>query len=149
MYKHILLATDYSEASSRAEKECIAFAKSSGAKVTVIHVIPHFHLHYQPWATPREMHETIEKGHEEEARETAAKAMSGLESRIREQGVACEGLVAIGDNPYEEIIAGADTRGCDLIMMASHGRRGIDAMLLGSETQKVLTHSKLPVLVVR
>lgn len=148
-YKHIMLAVDGSEPSRKAEKECIAFAKSSGAKVTAIHVVSHFHLHYQPWQAPKSIHTTIEKRHEEEAAEIARKMMSGVEARAKAGGVKCEGLVVVGDHPYEEIINNAEQRKCDLIMMASHGRRGIDALLLGSETAKVLTHSKIPVLVVR
>jgi nucleotide-binding universal stress UspA family protein len=148
-YKHIMLPVDGSDPSRRAEKECIAFAKSTGAKVTAIHVVPHFHLHYQPWATPKSVHTKIEKEHEEEATEIARKMISTLAKRIKGDGVECEGLVVVGDHPYEEIINNAVNRKCDLIMMASHGRKGLDAMLLGSETAKVLMHTKIPVLVVR
>lgn len=148
-YKHILLAVDGSELSRKAEKECIAFAKSAAAKVTAIHVVSHFHLHVQPWATPKSMHTKIEKEHEAEATEIAQKMVSALVTRAKEEGVECDGLVVVGDHPYEEIINNAGNRKCDLIMMASHGRRGLDAVLLGSETVKVLTHTKIPVLVVR
>ena len=148
-YKHILLAVDGSEASRKAELECFAFARSGGAKVTALHVLSHFHLHYQPWATPKEVHTKIEKEHEEEAREVAKEKMSELETRASSAGVACEGLVVVGDRPYEEIVRYAEKLRCDLIMMASHGRMGLDAALLGSETLKVLTHTTIPVLVVR
>jgi nucleotide-binding universal stress UspA family protein len=148
-YKHILLPVDGSDPSRKAEKECIAFAKSIGAKVTTIHVVSHFHLHFQPWATPKSLHTKIEKEHEEEAKEIAQKMVSEIVKRAKEKGVDCDGLVVVGDHPYEEIINNAENRKCDLIMMASHGRRGFDAVLLGSETVKVLTHSKIPVLVVR
>jgi len=148
-YKHIMLPIDGSDPSRKAEKECIAFAKSIGAKVTAIHVVSHFHLHFQPWATPKSVHTKIEKEHEEEAKEIAQKVVSAIVARAKEKGVQCDGLVVVGDHPYEEIISSAENRKCDLIMMASHGRRGLDAVLLGSETVKVLTHSKIPVLVVR
>ena len=148
-YKHIMLPIDGSDPSRKAEKECIAFAKSIGAKVTAIHVVSHFHLHFQPWATPKSVHTKIEKEHEEEAKEIAQKVVSAIVARAKEKGVQCEGLVVVGDHPYEEIISSAENRKCDLIMMASHGRRGLDAVLLGSETVKVLTHTKIPVLVVR
>ena len=148
MYKHVMLPTDGSEPSQKAERECIAFAKSIGAKVTAIHVISHFHLHYQPWATPKALHEKIEKEHEAEARQIAQEQVSALVQRFKSQQVECEGLVVVGDNPYEEIIDNAEKRKCDLIMMASHGYKGLHAVLLGSETAKVLTHSKIPVLVV-
>jgi nucleotide-binding universal stress UspA family protein len=148
-YKHIMLPVEGSDPSRKAEKECIAFAKSTGAKVTAIHVVSHFHLHFQPWATPRSVHTKIEKEHEEEATEIAQKMVSTLVARAKEKGVECDGLVVVGDHPYEEIINNAENRKCDLIMMASHGRRGLNAVLLGSETVKVLTHTKIPVLVVR
>jgi len=148
-YKHILLPVDGSDPSRKAEKECIAFAKSIGAKVTVTHVVSHFHLHVQPWATPKSLHTKIEKEHEEEAKEIAQKMVSEIVKRAKEKGVECDGLVVVGDHPYEEIINNAGNRECDLILMASHGRRGLNAVLLGSETVKVLTHSKIPVLVVR
>jgi len=148
-YKHILLPLDGSEPSRKAEKECIAFAKSIGAKVTAIHVVSHFHLHYQPWATPKSVHTKIEKEHEEEAMAIAQKMISAVTKRIKGDGVECDGLVVVGDHPYEEIISNAENRKCDLIMMASHGLKGLNAVLLGSETVKVLTHTKIPVLVVR
>ena len=73
----------------------------------------------------------------------------GSELSRKADGVECDSKVVFGDNPYEEIIENAEKSKCDLIMMASHGRRGVDAVLLGSETVKVLTHAKIPVLVVR
>jgi nucleotide-binding universal stress UspA family protein len=148
-YKHIMLPVDGSELSRKAEKECIAFAKSIRAKLTAIHVVSHFHLRFQPWATPKSVHTKIEKEHEEEATEIAQKMISALTKRAKADGVECDGLVVVGDHPYVEIINSAEERKCDLIMMASHGRRGLDAVLLGSEAVKVLTHTKIPVLVVR
>ena len=149
MYKHVLLPVDGSELSRKAEKECIAFAKSSGAKVTAIHVVSHYHLHFQRWGAPRSVFTKIEKEHEEEAAELARKMISKLEARAKGEGVKCDGLVIIGDHPYEEIVKCAEARKCDLIMMASHGHTGLNAVLLGSETVKVLTHARIPVLVVR
>ena len=148
-YKHIMLPVDGSELSRKAEKECFAFAKSIRAKVTAIHVVSRFHLHFQPWAAPRSVHTKIEQEHEEEARQIAQKMISALTTRAKAEGVECDGLIVVGDHPYEEIINSAEKRKCDLIMMASHGRRGLDAVLLGSETTKVLTHTRIPVLVVR
>jgi nucleotide-binding universal stress UspA family protein len=149
MYKHIMLPIDASEPSQKAEKECIAFAKSIKAKVTAIHVVSHYYLHVRSYAAPKAVHSKIEREHEEEAKELAQKMVSALTKRAKADGVECDGLVIVGDNPYEEIINSARDRKCDLIMMASHGRKGLDAVLLGSETVKVLTHSKIPVLVVR
>ncbi len=117
--------------------------------MTAIHVVSHFHLHYQPWATPKSVHKKIEKEHEEEARQFAQEMVAKLVKRVKAEGVECEGLVVVGDHAYEEIISNAEKRKCDLIVMASHGHKGLNSVLLGSETAKVLTHSKIPVLVVR
>ena len=149
MYKHIMLPVDGSELSLRAEKECMAFAKSIGAKVTVIHVVPHFHLHVSAWAAPKPMITKIEEEHEEETKSIAQKMLAEVERRAKADGIECDSVLVVGDSPYQEIIDNAGKRMCDLIMMASHGRRGMDAVLLGSETVKVLTHAKIPVLVVR
>ena len=149
MYKHIMLPIDGSELSLKAEKECVGFAKSIGAKVTAIHVVPHFHLNVSAWGTPKEMIAKIEDGHDQETKTMAQRMLAELENRIKAGGIECDSLLVVGDNPYEAIIENAGKRQCDLIMMASHGRRGMDAVLLGSETVKVLTHTKVPVLVVR
>ena len=149
MYKHIMLPVDGSELSLKAEKECIAFAKSIGAKVTAIHVMPHFHLHVLAWAAPKAMITKIEDEHDEETKTIARKALTEVERRIKADGVEGDSMLVVGDSPYEAIIENAEKRKCALIVMASHGRRGVDAVLLGSETVKVLTHAKIPVLVVR
>lgn len=148
-YQHILFAADGSELSRKAEKECLAFAGSTGAKVTVLHVISRFHLQVRTWAVPKNVVSKIKTEHEHEAKKTAQEMVSEIVKHFKSSGVACEGEVVVGDEPYAEIIRGAEKRKCDLIMMASHGRRGLDAVLLGSETVKVLTHSKIPVLIVR
>jgi nucleotide-binding universal stress UspA family protein len=82
-------------------------------------------------------------------REASAEILDTAERLAMEAGVPCQRAVLVGNKPYALIIQAAETNGCDLIFMASHGRRGIDALLLGSETNKVLTHSKIPVLVYR
>ena len=149
MYKHIMLPVDGSELSLKAEQQCVPFAKSIGAKVTVIHVVPHFHLHVSAWAAPKEMITKIEDEHDEETRKGVQKMLAEVEQRVKADGIECDSVLVVGDSPYEAIIENAEKRKCDLIMMASHGRRGMDAVLLGSETVKVLTHTKIPVLVVR
>jgi len=149
MYSNILLPVDGSELSQKAVSECLSLVKDSGAKVAVAHVVSHFHLHQQPWAPTRALHERIEKEHEEDACRAAQDMVDKLARRFTSQGIACDGLVVVGDQPYKEIINQAENRNCDLIVMASHGHMGLNAVLLGSETVKVLTHSKIPVLVVR
>lgn len=148
MYKHIMLPVDGSELSLKAVTECFAFAKSSGATVTLIYVQPHFRM-YVPSGFISDVVKTLEKDRDQEFKETAQKMLSELEARAKADGVECDGMVIVGDSPYEQIIENAGKRNCDLIMMASHGRRGLEAVLLGSETVKVLTHTKIPVLVVR
>jgi nucleotide-binding universal stress UspA family protein len=148
-YTHILLAVDGSEASRKAELECFAFARSGGAKVTAIHVLPALRPPHEPQAAPGEMPAKAGREHDEAARQAAKEKISELEFRASSAGVACDGLVVVGKEPYEEIISYAERLRCDLIMMAPHGRMELDAALLGSETVKVLTHTKIPVLVVR
>jgi nucleotide-binding universal stress UspA family protein len=82
-------------------------------------------------------------------KELAEKYLAAIEKEAKEAGVACDLVYEKNDYPYEAIIRVAEQKGCDLIMMASHGRRGVGALLIGSETQRVLTHSKIPVLVYR
>jgi nucleotide-binding universal stress UspA family protein len=149
MYKHIMLPVDGSDLSLKAEKECIAFAKSIGAKVTVIHVLPHFNLHVSAYSAPKAMITKIEDEHDEETKQVVQTMLAEVEKRIKADGIKCDSLLVVADNPYEAIIEKAGASGCDLIMMASHGRKGVNAVLLGSETVKVLTHTKIPVLVVR
>lgn len=148
MYKHIMLPVDGSELSLKAVNECFAFAKSISASVTLIYVQPHYNL-YVAAGFMSDLVKEIEKNREEEYEGTAQSMLAELETRATAGGVQCDGVVVAGDSPYEAIIENAAKRNCDLIVMASHGRRGLDAVLLGSETVKVLTHTKIPVLVVR
>jgi nucleotide-binding universal stress UspA family protein len=145
MYRHILLPSDGSELSGQAVREGIGFAKAIGAQVTGLHTTPEFYPSQMP------AHSIVEHAREHEARskESAKRALDAIEQAARQANVACAVLHRVSDSPWEEIIKVATERGCDLIFMASHGRRGVSALLLGSETNKVLTHSKIPVLVTR
>ena len=145
MYKHILLPTDGSELSAKAVRDGLQFAKEIGARVTALHVTPPFYpSELTPSALTAHAHE-----HEVKSQESVRRALGAAEEAARAAGVPCTAVHRVGDGPFEEIIHVADESGCDLIFMASHGRRGVKAMLLGSETNKVLTHSKIPVLVTR
>jgi nucleotide-binding universal stress UspA family protein len=148
MYKHIMLPIDGSELSDKAVKVAIAFAKAIGAKVSAIHVISHYHVVIEEGFSSKALRD-IEKNHEEVSKKGARKVLDKVEKIAKAEGVKCEGVVVVGDQPYQEIIDKAAARKCDLIVMASHGRRGLEGLVLGSETIKVLTHSKIPVLVVR
>jgi nucleotide-binding universal stress UspA family protein len=145
MFKHLLIPTDGSELSEAAIQAGVEFARNINAKVTGFHAMPKFHLiAYGP--------EIISDTREQFAKDCTAHADRFLAVIVRAAKAAdvpCEIVLQSTDHPYEAIIATAKEKGCDLIMMASHGRRGIEAFLLGSETQKVLSHSKIPVLVFR
>ena len=145
MYKHVLLPTDGSELSAKAVRDGIQLAKEIGARVTVVHVTPPF---YPSEMSPSALTAHAQE-HEAKSRESAQRALGVAEEAARTAGVPCATLHRVSDGPFEEIIQVASECGCDLIFMASHGRRGVKALLLGSETNKVLTHSTIPVLVTR
>jgi nucleotide-binding universal stress UspA family protein len=145
MYKHILLPTDGSELSATAVRDGLQFAKEIGARVTALHVTAPFH---PTELTPGAFTAHIQD-HDAKAKESAQRALGAVTEAARAAGVPCATVHRVSLSPYEAIIALAAEAGCDLIFMASHGRRGVAALLLGSETNKVLTHSKIPVLVTR
>jgi nucleotide-binding universal stress UspA family protein len=145
MFKHLLLPTDGSQLSEAAVQAGVRFAKSLNAKVTGFYAMPKFHM-----LTYRTEELTDTK--QEFAKDCEAHAerfLAFVVQAAKAAGVPCGTELQTSDHPYEAIIATAKEKGCDLIMMASHGRSGIQAFLLGSETQKVLTHSGIPVLVFR
>ncbi|THC46671.1 universal stress protein [Massilia sp. Mn16-1_5] len=145
MFKRILLPTDGSAASQRAVLAGVDLARETGAEVIGLTVVPPFHtLSVDP-----EMLETTPAHYEEHARQQAGRILAEVEQAARAAQVPYRIERANGDNPYEMIIKTARDTGCDLILMASHGRKGIKGLLLGSETQKVLVHSAIPVLVYR
>ena len=145
MFKHVLLPTDGSELCEMAIREGIRFAKESNAKVTGVSVTPEYHLLAIDAAVLQDTEEQFLVASQVQAKQRLA----ALQKAAAEEGVSCDVELEVNDHPYEGIIRTAERKGCDLILMASHGRRGIKALLLGSETQKVLTHSKIPVLVYR
>ena len=148
MYKHILLPTDGSKLSAKAIKQGIDFAKSIGAKITAIHVAPEYQMVIdEGFVMPAVM--SVRKRFEEETAARSRKLLDGIISDAQAAGVACQGVTIVSGVPYDAIIKQAKKGKCDLIMMASHGRKGLSSILLGSETAKVLTHSTIPVLVVR
>ena len=146
MFKNILIPTDGSEQSQRAIRSGVDLAKIHGARVTGIHVIPDYHLliAYEGAFDP-----VTEERIEEEAKSRADTYLGFLREAARAAGVQCSTVCETSDHPYDAILRTCDTSGCDLILMTSHGRKGLAAVLLGSETRKVLTHAKVPVLVVR
>lgn len=145
MYKHILIPTDGSDLAERAVDQGLALARQLGAKVTLIRVIQPLHA---PSGESVALRGTLQE-YEREERAQAERWMAQAVHRAADSGVSCEPITAVNVQPYDAIVAAAREKGCDLIAIASHGRSGLSAMLLGSVTQKVLAHSDLPVLVYR
>ena len=145
MYKHLLIPTDGSESSRAAVDRGLDMAKETDARVTVLHVGTPFHIMAADGAALTDTRPEYER----HAKERAAGITSAVEAAAKKKGVNCRSSFVVAEHPYEAIIQTARDEGCDLIVMASHGRRGVKALLLGSETQKVLTHSAIPVLVYR
>ena len=148
MYKHILVPTDGSRLSAKAVKAAARLAKQFGARLTGVYVIPPYvppmygeAAIYVPEISPKRYKELSEK--------EAAKALEVVEREAKSAEVTCKTAWVTDDQPWEGIVKAARSKKCDLIVMASHGRRGLSGLLLGSETTKVLTHSKVPVLVCR
>jgi nucleotide-binding universal stress UspA family protein len=143
MFKHLLVPTDGSELSQAAIQSAVNFAKSIGAKVTGLYAIPKFHV----FTYRTEMVEDTKEQYSRDSRAHAQKYLATIEDAARKAGVSCETTYVASDHPYEAIVDAAEKKGCDLIAMASHGRKGLKGVLLGSETHKVLVHSRIPVLV--
>lgn len=147
MYKHILVPTDGSKLSAKAIRTAAQLAKTCQAKLTGLCVIP-------PYVAPVYAEGTVYGGifprNYKELREKEAKrALAVVDIEAQTSGVQASKMSLAADQPWRAIISAARSRKCDLIVMASHGRRGLSGLLLGSETAKVLTHSKIPVLVCR
>lgn len=147
MFKHLLVPTDGSPLSQEAVGRAISFAREAGARITFLcaeRPLPVMIFGMDAISdahTPALFHEIFDGA--------AHEILDAAQELANAAGVDCATLALISDSPYEAIIVAAERQQCDLIFMASHGRRGIGALLLGSETRKVLTHSKIPVLVHR
>lgn len=147
MYKRILLPTDGSPSSRKAIKQGVAFARAIGAKVVGFFSPPDFRTAmYEPYFPTAYV---AAADFEESAKKAAEKQLRVIRAAAEAAGVPYEECYAVSVAPWEAIIDAAKKRKCDLIFMGSHGRRGIAGLILGSQTQRVLTHSKIPVLVTR
>jgi nucleotide-binding universal stress UspA family protein len=149
LFTHILVPTDGARLSARTVKAAIALAGAMGARVTALHVIPAYAPPvYMDGIIPQpELYSAADYKRSTQA--YADRVLAKVEEQARDAGVRYDKAFVTHDSPWSAIIRTARSRKCDLIVMASHGRRGMEALLLGSETQKVLTHSKVPVLVCR
>lgn len=147
MFKHILIPTDGSAVAGKAVKAGIELAKEIGARITVYYGIDPMPAPYfgDGYTIDARVIEDIERS----ARAGAEKALAKVAKLAAAAGVPCAGVINKPPTPYDGIIAVAKKQKCDVIFMASHGRRGIAGVVLGSVTNKVLSHSKIPVLVYR
>jgi len=145
MYTNILIPTDGSELAGKAVHHGITLAKRIGAKTIVLTVLPPFHT----FTTDTQMIEDTPASYETRMHERAETTLGAIAKAAKAAGVTCETVKVEHEHPYQAIVDTAESKGCDLIVMASHGRHGIAAIVLGSETVKVLTHCKIPVLVHR
>ena len=143
MYRHFLIATDGSELAEKAVTQGLALAEALGARVTAVTVSEPLTALMVGEAV------TFMAGYEEAAASNAARILSVVRTAAAQRGVACETAHVKGQFPAEGIIEAAKDRGCDLIVMASHGRRGLAKLLLGSQATRVLSDSPIPVLVCR
>jgi nucleotide-binding universal stress UspA family protein len=147
MYTNLLIATDGSKLSEKALTHGVGLAKAVGATITAFYAAPDYPM---PAYADGVVYEPVSrKEYAKLAAEDAERILETATARAKAAGVECKTAFTIASAPWEAILAGAKKHKCDAIVMASHGRRGLSAVLLGSETQKVLTHSKLPVIVVR
>ena len=140
MYRHILITTDGSELAEHGVAHGLALAKSLGAKVSVIFVM-------EPFSEMTGRFLEAVARYAELRKEQAASVLDRAANAAKEAGVACETIQVENGQPHQAIIAAAEDKGCDLIVMSSHGRGGLSMLLIGSVTNKVLTEAKTPVLV--
>ena len=145
VFKHILIPTDGSELATLAVDKGMALAASIGAAVTVVTVTEPFHV-FSPASAQVE---SSRASYEGDARAYAEKVLATAREKAAATGVSVETHHKWHDSPYQAIIETAVDKGCDLIAMASHGRRGMAAVVMGSQATKLLTHTKIPVLVYR
>jgi nucleotide-binding universal stress UspA family protein len=141
MYRNILIATDGSNLSARAVKHGVSLAATMGARVTAVNISMPFH-----WFDPN-MVAGAEDAYSEAVGQDAAIALATVTDAANAAGLACETVHIEEEHPYKAIVDTAKARNCDLIVMASHRRKGMSALFLGSETVNVLTHCEIPILV--
>lgn len=150
MFKNILVAVDGTTLSKRAARYAIRLAASNRARLTAFHVIPPFEpviAYYEPIVIDTDL--LSPERYEKETRRQTGRMLDAIVKQARAAKVRCAPAFVYDHSPWKAIIEEARRRRCDLIVMSSHGRRGLEAMILGSEATKVLTHAKIPVLITR
>lgn len=147
MFKHLLVPTDGSESSTLTVQRAVTFAGEAGAKISFFYAKPDYTVVF--YGEGVLVDPNTPEAFAQQAEQRANDILTACKTIAEAAGVSCELKTTTSELPYQAIIDCAEQNGCDLIFMASHGRRGLSALLLGSETQKVLTHTKIPVLVYR
>ncbi|MBI3044704.1 MAG: universal stress protein [Betaproteobacteria bacterium] len=147
MFRNILVPTDGSAPSRKAIKRAVQLAKEQKARITGFYVGPPWQLPAYSEYVPPDI--VSPKEHAAAVKKTAARYLGAVKKAADAARVPCRCSYVVGEHPYVEIVKAARRYGCDVIVIASHGRRGISRLLLGSETSKVLAHASVPVLVVR
>ena len=147
MFKHILIPTDGSPVAAKAIKAGVALAKEMGASVTGFYAIepPPTHMYGEGYLAERKLVVELER----RAHEVAQASLDQVTTAAKSAGVPCDTAISKSVVPYKGIIDAAQKKNCDVVFMASNGHKGFTGLILGSVTQKVLTHSKIPVLVFR
>ena len=140
MYRHILIPTDGSKLADQGVAHGLALAKSLGAKVSVIFVV-------EPFSELTGRFQEAVATYAELRKEQATSTLAHAAKAAKEAGVPCETIQVENGQPHQAILAAAEDKGCDLIVMSSHGRSGLSMLLIGSVTNKVLAQAKIPVLV--
>lgn len=147
MFKNILVPTDGSVLSRKAAKRAVALAKATGARVTAFHAAPAYRYDvYADYVPPK--FETP-KAYAERVAKIAHRQLQVIDKMAKAAGVACESYYATSDFPADAILKAAKKYGCDAIAMGTHGRSGLSRLFLGSQTMKVLTYARIPVVVLR
>jgi nucleotide-binding universal stress UspA family protein len=144
MYRSILIPTDGTEVTAKAVDAGVSLAKALGARLSTISVkepFPYSAISEMQPVPPQEFYDAQER--------IALARVNEVVAAAARAGVSCEAFTVEAQHPWEAIIDHAKTQGCDLIVMASHGRRGVSALLIGSETSRVLVHCQVPVLVIK
>lgn len=147
MYQRILVATDGSDLSSTAVGSAIELAAAIGAEMVALYVVPRYPVSYFEGGITISVEDIART--EKQWSDKGQAVVDAVQEQAKAQGVTAKAVVAQSDLVAESIMSAATKHGCDLVVMASHGRKGIKRVLLGSETQHVLTHSTVPVLVLR
>ena len=147
MFKNIFIPVDDSESTATAVREGVAFAKSIGAKVTGFHAAPKYHRAILQEGAFKSLDPTRHEEFDKAERARAEKCLGLVRNLAEDEGVPCECFCEFSDTPHEAIIKAAQEKGCDLILMTSHGGRSIAHLIGGNATTKVLQGSTIPVLV--